>query len=360
MSRVSVWTRRLSAALVLLLLSPTLARAHPGLRRSFAIVAAGDTARAAGALRAAGESQYSEGRTARWIEFVALLTVLGALGFRHGVLPPLAIRGVQTSDAADRARRVGQSVLAVYAVAALVRLYGESVAVFGAERALDQDALVSLVTATTWGAGWMLGAVGAVFVFAGWRISKRSVTIGTPLALTGALGMVLSPAMSGHAVASRHFVFSVTLDVLHVAAAGVWFGGLLMVLVAGIPAMKRLTDGNPDAAVGALVSSFHPLALFCAPVVVVAGTGTALIRLGGLATLWPTEYGRTLLIKVGCFALVAAMGAYNALRGRRRLGTPEGTRRIRLSGSMELLLASLVLAVTTYLVGLPAPSEMGP
>src|SRR5205085_5789 len=48
---------------------------------------------------------HTEYRVARWVEFVALLTVLGALGFRHGVLPPLAARGVPTSDAGERARR---------------------------------------------------------------------------------------------------------------------------------------------------------------------------------------------------------------------------------------------------------------
>jgi putative copper export protein len=249
-------------------------------------------------------------------------------------------------------------VIPLYVIAVLVRLYDESVAVHGVEKALDTDALSAILTTTVWGAGWLLGIVGAILLSAGWRISKRSVAIGTPLALTGALGMVLSPAMSGHAVASRHFVFSVTLDVLHVAAAGVWLGGLLMVLVAGIPAMKRLTDGNPDAAVGALISSFHPVALFCAPIVVIAGLGTALIRLGGLSAVWPTAYGRTLLLKVALFACVAAVGTYNALRGRRRLGAPDGTRRIRLTGSVELLLASLVLVVTTYLVGTPVPSEM--
>src|SRR5688572_10512035 len=35
----------------------------------------------------------SEYRSARWFEFAALLTILGALGFRHAVLPPLAVRG---------------------------------------------------------------------------------------------------------------------------------------------------------------------------------------------------------------------------------------------------------------------------
>jgi copper transport protein len=331
----------------------------------FTVVSGSDTAATSPPMHESHEppqpeahADRSEYRTARWFEFVALLTVLGVLGFRHGVLPPLAARGVPTSDAADRARRLGQSVLGLYLLAAAVRLYTESVAVHGTEHALDTRELLPMVSSTLWGFGWLLGAVGAVLLLVGWAASKRSVTIGTPLALTGAMGMVLSPALSGHAAASRHFVLSVTLDVLHVAAAGVWIGGLLIVLFAGVPAMLRLSDGNRDAAVSALVNSFHPIALFCAPIVVVAGLGTSWIRLGALSTLWSTEYGQTLLWKLALVAVVAGMGMYNSIKARRRLGAVEGTRHFRITASIELFFAALVIAATTTLVTTPVPSEM--
>lgn len=368
-------TRRWSGALAMLL-CPSIATAHTGLRRSEPSIGAHLAAPPprvtpipASSIPAtpitppplapspiATESR-SEYRTARWLEFVALLTVLGALGFRHGVLPPLAARGVPTADAADRARRLGSNVLVVYIAAALVRVYTESVAVHGSARALDTTAVLAMLTTTTWGIGWLFGAIGAVLVAIGWRISRRSVTIGTPLALSGAVGMMFSPALSGHAAASTHFVLSVVLDVLHVAGAGVWLGGLLMVVLAGIPSMRRLVDGNQDAAVSALINSFHPVALFCAPVVVAAGLGTSWIRLGGASGL-ATPYGTILLLKLGCVALVTALGTYNSIRARRRLGVAEATRHIRTTGSVELVLATLVLAATTILVTTPVPSEI--
>lgn len=369
-TRISLWftaTPQLAFSKIRMVGQTASADGHP-IRGEFSFAVLGEAAAApAGAptppasvliVAPPSDEPLSEYRTARWLEFVALLTVLGVLGFRHGVLPPLAARGVPTADAADRARRIGQSVLPVYAIAAVVRLYTESVALHGAEVALGTGVIIPLLVGTTWGIGWLLGVVGAIVSFVGWWVSRRSVMIGTPLALTGALGMVLSPALSGHAAASRHFVLSVTLDMLHVAAAGVWLGGLLMVLVAGVPAMRRLTDGNQDAAVSALVSSFHPLALFCAPIVVIAGLGTSWIRLGGFGALFATDYGRTLLIKLALFALVAGMGTYNALRARRRLGAAEGTRRFRATAAVELLFAALVLAATTFLVLTPVPSEI--
>lgn len=299
---------------------------------------------------------HTDYRSARWVEFIALITILGALGFRHGVLPPLAARAVATADAADRGLRLGQGALLLYGLAATVRLYAESVALHGQPRAVAPDVLVPLLTQTSWGMGWMTGIVGAVLVAVGWMLSKRGVTLGTPLALTGALGLAASPALTGHAASSSWFVVAVTLDMLHALAAGVWIGGLLMVLLAGIPAMRRLTDGNPDAAVSALVNSFHPIALFSAPIVVASGLGTSALRLGGLAPLTTTRYGLTLLVKVGIFLLVASAASYNSMRARRQLGTPAGTSRLRRTVTIELLLAGLVIAATAFLVTTPAPS----
>jgi len=301
---------------------------------------------------------HEEYRSARWIEFVALLTILGVLGFRHGVLPPLAARGVPVMDAGDRARRLGLSAIVLYAAAVLLRAYNESVAVHGVADALVPDQIVPMLTTTIWGTGWLFGAVGAALVAAGWSLARRRVVLGTPLALTGALGLVLSPALSGHAAASRHFVISVVLDVVHVTAAGLWIGGLLMVLFAGIPAMRSIGSGDRDAAVSALVNSFHPLALFCAPLVIAAGVATAYLRLNAFSDLWLTPYGSMLFRKVVFVAVVLGLGMYNSTRMRRSLGDASATRRFRVSGAFELLFAAVVLGATVWLVTMPVPAEM--
>jgi copper transport protein len=266
---------------------------------------------------------------------------------------------VPTADAADRARRLGLGMLFLYVIGAAIRVYTQAATMYGADHALEPGALLRLVTDTVWGIGWSVGIIGAAFVAVGWAASRRSVTIGTPLALTGAFGMVLSPALSGHAASSNYFIVNVTIDAMHVAVAGLWLGGLAMVLCAGIPAMLKLTDGSPYAATAALVSSFHPLALLCAPLAVLTGLVLSGLRLGAVSALLPTTYGRTLLVKVGCVVLVLVMGAYNSLRVRRNLSDPDGsgTSRFRRTGAVELALGALVVAVTTFLVITPLPSE---
>jgi copper transport protein len=337
---------------------------------AFAVVAPGDTGQQqhvtapttdpGNALRHATMRPASPvERVIRWWEYFALFAVLGVLAFRHGVLPPLAARGVQTADASRQARGVGEIAAAIYILSAVFRLIREV-------DAARNDALgggpsiMDIVTASSWGHGWLFGVLGAACVLPGFMLSKRGVAAGTPIALTGALAMVLSPALSGHAAADARFVLSVALDATHVATIGAWLGGLFVVLIVGIPAMRRLTDGNPDAAVSALVNSFHPTALLCAPLAILSGVGNSVLRLGSLDALTSTGYGRVLIAKVCLALLVAGSGAYTSTRVRRRLGTPAATTSLRRSATMELALASLVLAATTVLVSSAVPMEMAP
>jgi copper transport protein len=298
-------------------------------------------------------------RMVRWFEYATLLAVLGVLAFLHAVLPPLAARGVHTASASGRARAVGEVAASVYILAAAWRLLRETAAA-NSPAMSGGPTLTEIVTSSSWGHGWLFGVVGAVLVLPGFILSKRHVAVGVPIALTGALAMVLSPALSGHAATSALFVPSVALDALHVAAVGAWIGGLLIVLTVGIPAMAKLTDGNPDAAVSALVNSFHPLALLGAPLAILAGAGSSALRLGSINAITTTGYGRVLLVKVGLASLVAGMGAYNSMRARKRLGNPAATLSLKRSATLELVIASIVLAVTTVLVSTAVPSEMNP
>jgi copper transport protein len=333
----------------------------------FAVVAPSDTAphqHVAAASSSSAESHVMRhapsvaDQLIAWWQYLALLVVLGVLAFLHGVLPPLATRAVSTADASRRARGVGEVAAGVYILSAVFRLMREAGAV--QNEALGGPGVMEIVTTTNWGHGWLLGVIGAVLVLPGFMLSKRSVAVGTPIALTGALAMVLSPPLSGHAAAAARFIPSVALDAMHVASIGAWLGGLFVVLTVGIPAMRRLTDGNPDAAVSALVNSFHPMALLCAPLAILAGVGNSVLRLGTLHALTSTGYGGVLIVKTCMVILVACAGAYNSTRVRRRLGTPAATSIVQRTATAELLLAALVLAVTTVLVSFPAPVEMAP
>jgi len=134
-------------------------------------------------------------------------------------------------------------------------------------------------------------------------------------------------------------------------------GGLLALVVIGLPATLRLERGRRGSAAAALVQGFSPVALVLAGILMVTGVFAAWIHLGDVTAFWTSAYGRTLLLKLGIFAGVFLIGAYNFLRVRPALGEEAGTRRLRRSASVELTLALLVIAVTAVLVAIPPPAD---
>lgn len=296
-------------------------------------------------------------RFVRLWEYVGLLVVLGVIVFVHGVLPPLASRGVQTADASQAARGLGQIAAVFYLLAAAFRLALQAGTIRVAEAA-PLRGIAEIVARTSWGQSWLIGAIGALLVIVGFWLRMHKLAAGSPTALTGALAMTLSPALSGHAAAAKWFIPSVTLDALHVASIGAWLGTLAVLVIIGIPAMARVKDRNADAAVSALVNSFHPIALLGAPLAVFAGVGSSALRLGSISVLTSSRYGEVLIIKLVAVLLVVSFGAWNSMRSRRRLGTPHATASLRRTALTEVVLAALVLWVTTDLVATPVPTEL--
>jgi copper transport protein len=314
----------------------------------------------------------------RWLTYVALLLVLGAVTFRTAVLGLVgrgaggaAQAGVAASDFASDAGRRAATLGLWGAVgllaAAAARLGAQSVAMHGAA-ALDPARVLAMLGHTVWGWGWVLQVGGAALAALGFAAARRRGTIGGPVrgafgrawaaAAAGALLLAFTPALSGHAAASRYAPLAVLSDGLHVLGAGGWLGGLLVVLAAGVPAAAALGAEWRGAAVAALVRAFSPAALGFAALVAVTGVLAGWLHVGRLPALWETGYGRILLVKLAALSLVAAAGAYNWLRVRPALGGDAGTRRIRRSATAELAVGVFVLLATAALVATPTPVDV--
>jgi len=94
-----------------------------------------------------------------------------------------------------------------------------------------------------------------------------------------------------------------------VTVAATWFGGLVFLV---LELRRRRRSGDPRGS-ALLVTRFSTVASL--GVVLAATTGALLGRsqLGSLDALGATPYGRALLAKLACVALVLALGAYNRL-----------------------------------------------
>lgn len=241
---------------------------------------------------------------ARWLLFAGLLVGVGAVVFFYGVL-----RGER------RAAGARFSILLIAAAALFVA---------GAEELAHHEGW-----STRFGAALHAGLVAAV---CGAALAALSFAYPRLRAAAAAcvLALVAVPSVAGHALDPGRPWPNLVADLLHVAAAAVWTGGLVSVLVL-LPVVRR------DAVAPAL-RRLSALALGSVVVLGATGVTRAWWEVGALRHLWDTGYGRALLVKTVLLAGLVAIGWLN----RRRLRLE----RLRRTVPVELvLLGGLVVAV---------------
>lgn len=169
------------------------------------------------------------------------------------------------------------------------------------------------------------------------------------LAGAGALASIVAHVTFGHAGADGSGrIFAIVAQSVHVTAAGLWIGGLLVVLLA----LRAL---DPVARKRA-VHRFSAMALWT--VIAVAGTGTlrALDEVGSFDRLISTRFGLLVVVKIMLLLVLVLLGARNRFRHVPR--ADEDVTGLRRLGRVEIVLAALVLAATGMLSGV-APARSG-
>jgi copper transport protein len=160
------------------------------------------------------------------------------------------------------------------------------------------------------GMGWaaLLTALGllAVIITSGlpWEGAARRV------GLIGAAVAPLGFVLTGHTLTMSPAVVAYLADLAHVAAAAVWFGGLVAVVVA---VGRRRADDEPLEAAEA-IADFSGWAALTAGTLIVAGLALSWIEVGSIEALTTTLYGRLLLAKVALVAVVLGAAAWNRFR----------------------------------------------
>jgi copper transport protein len=274
------------------------------------------------------EGALAFGEVAReFVGFLPYFGIFGALGFYFLVLrraPGLPPESGATQTAARRAGLIGLAGSLLLLVLALLSL--------GNARARTQ-VLTQLVLAAVLAACfalWRRHAAWIVAALAGVALTFRNLPSGRWQAL---------------------------VNPLHVTAASLWIGSLLVLVVAGLPAVLRgsVPADRREGLIAEMVARFSNLALAAAALLGATGVTTAWLHLKYLSALWTTSYGYALIAKLCVVAIVAALGAWNWRRMRPRLGAEGAARILQRSATTELVFAGIVLAITAVLVSLPAP-----
>lgn len=184
----------------------------------------------------------------------------------------------------------------------------------------------------------ILAAVAAVAppVLAGAGGTRRGLAM-IALALAG-LG---TWPLTGHAMASPAPAVSIAADTVHIAAVGVWIGGLV---VLGTVLLRR---AHPRV-LARILPAWSRWAAAAVCWLLLAGTVQALLETGSLTALLTTAYGRLVLVKVGLTLLLLVVAGYARwLVSRWR---QVGSRRLTATIGIEVTVAVVALGVSTVLV----------
>lgn len=232
-----------------------------------------------------------------------------------------------------------------------------------ATAALEPASILRMLTQTQGGTVWLVrgGLLVLLAAFLAVRAEVRDRTdwraLRGQVALLGlvALGLI---AAAGHAAAVEPgTAAALAADVVHLAAAGLWVGGLpALALLLWLAARPAGADARPYAVVAARRFSRTALALVGA--LAVSGLWSAWLQVASIAGLLGTRHGKLLLLKLVIFAAMLVLASLNrrvmpALAGEAAtIGRPAMRRLSRLVAA-EAALALLVLAVVAAMTVTP-------
>lgn len=281
------------------------------------------------------------------LHVLSVALIAGAMTFTLVAMPGGHIRVQQFGRALNR---LFAWSLAAAAVSAVAWLWLAAAEMGGSGIADASTAIPAVVADTHFGNLWIARmALLAVLVFSLPRPGEQA----SPRGVFAALALLISIAATGHAAGSWT---AMAIQAAHLAAAGVWFGGLA--------ALWLFLSGGDDRAAGSagrVTKRFGTCALLAVAVLSAAGAAAAISRLTSFAALTATPYGELLIAKTVFFAVALAFAALNRWRFVPKLeGAPEPEKRKAIavlvrSVGIEVLAVASILMLAGWLAQTPPP-----
>jgi copper transport protein len=265
------------------------------------------------------------GAIARFVTFTAALLAAGAaffLAFVH-------------DQRRDRWRLVptiwAASVLATLGMIATIGVQASLATGRGGEALTDLDVLRTVLAESI---GWSAGALVAGLLLVVASTTTHRLAAAQSCAMAGWLVVAVSFVLWGHATEAPYRWITLVSDGAHVAAAALWFGGIVGLVavlrrraqvlrseLARVAAVDPPTsdtaehaDDAPDlvGSTARVVGRFSSTAAISVVVLLVAGVAMTFVQTdGSFSALWDTTYGRLVLAKVALVVAVLTVAAYN-------------------------------------------------
>ncbi len=326
--------------------------------------------------------------TVRSLDLGGTLLALGALTISGGVLAALAGVGTRLRRRVLTLAAVGTTVSLLGALVTPVLTASNQLTGGGASLSDWTSAVTAVLLGGTWGLLWIVRLVAltaASAVLWADRVRARreadrddAGAAPAPSRLPGALrvaaGLIVLSAVTdagaGHASAlPGRSAVAVVAAALHVLAAGVWAGGLVVLVLSVVPLM-RADRTTRHAVVPALWRAYGPMAAVSAGVLVATGFYEAGRHVDRVSGVTRTVYGDAIVAKVVLVGLALAIAGYNSvlvnprlsallgrLLGRSGAWLP-GTRRLTRTLTAEAVVLGVAVLVAAGMTTVPTDREV--
>lgn len=299
----------------------------------------------------AGGIPDPSGLLLRWVDLSAIMLAIGAV-----VVSARVFRSMGVTAGAARRRS-----LFVAAVAAGVAVLAGAITPFlltqrgGGSLGEWFDATWATLSDTGWGHLWLARelalVVAAVAMLGAARAenTRRQIRVAA-VALVAVVGL---ESWAGHAASlPSGSVVAVAASAFHLAAAGVWAGGLATLIICLLPMMRRQLDARRVILESAW-RAFGPVAALATVVLVASGIYEAGAHIPDLSFVTSTVYGGTVAVKLVLVVVALILAGINTVLVNPRLAArlaPRLTIRVRRLLGLPLAAAPLTLRRFTRVV----------
>ena len=297
----------------------------------------------------------------RWFAYLGMMLFGGGVAFRIFVAGPAAGRMEELAAFDSASSKIVSAAVAIFLFAASAALLLQTVSLFDT---FSFTKAMAVISETTFGTPWLVqitaAALGIVFILIASYAEVGSRKKWFAMAFAASLLLFVAPGFTGHARgASAEYALAIPSDWIHVAAASVWVGGLVMILAAVPRAIATVGRENVRAAYSEYVSRFNKLAVISVLLIVATGVYNSYIHVESIAALLGTTYGQLLIAKVVLSLMMVVVGGLNAyvVHPQIRSGVEGSEDALLRNVKLEVALSVVVLLLAALLAFLPPARE---
>lgn len=255
-------------------------------------------------------------------------------------------------------RLIGVSV-AMLVLSSSVLLVARTAEMSGLSISESLTAVSRVLFNTHFGRVWMIRIAAVAVLCAVWWTGRRDLNnlMYSILMLIAAAAVAATRSASGHAADAGDFSLNEIMDWLHLMAASVWGGGLIVLSLIVFPSVFRLS-GDSRKYFTEIAVRFSGLAGVTLSIVVITAVYQGWTEVGSFRSLRETEYGKIIMVKIMLAALLVTLAASNRYLSIPRLRGLSGSReenartisRLVHKVRAEALIVAALLVCTAYLI----------